>query len=62
LAAAEYGTALKLDNKRVDAHYGLGLTYAAQKNKALAQKVLSDLKILDASKAGKLQIEINKIQ
>lgn len=60
-ALSAYENAVIFDDSRADVYYGMGLTYIAQNNKPMAQRVLTNLENLDATKANLLRTEINKM-
>ncbi|MDM7921346.1 MAG: tetratricopeptide repeat protein, partial [Pyrinomonadaceae bacterium] len=61
LALASYQTSLKLDPKKADTLYGLGLTQVMLKDRAGALITVKQLTPFDAKRAATLQKEIDAL-
>jgi Tfp pilus assembly protein PilF len=60
-ALANFDKALSLNSKNENARFYAGLVYISQKNKAKAQQMVDELKILNSKNATLLQERVNKM-
>ena len=60
-ALENFNKALSINPKNENARYYSGLVYISQNNKAMAQKMVDELKTLNSKNADALQEKVNKL-